>query len=378
MNEEKNVLKIKGYDKFRCIADRCKFTCCSGWDINVDIDTYDKWKEKDNLNYLLDNIRFKKEDGKKNYLIKKETKEDCPFLDSKGLCKVVKDHGDEYLSLTCQSFPRIENDFDMVKELSLSCSCPEVVNIISESNEKISIEVKDDLIYVEEIGSLKIRETLVYILQREKGSLEEKLLTSFEMLNYILSTEDMDYEELIEYLDNKKKEVSLNRYIEKYKNENKAIKEFNNIFLDMIENYKEVEVMSNTLNYLYNKSREIIVKPFMINDVEKYYLNFYKDFKNYNNLIKNCIVAKVFSDCVSEDIYELVISFEMIILEYLLIRHGGFLKYLKGNLNNEDIKDYIVVFSRIIGNNKEALLDYLFDRFDEEIIAVDYLKSLIF
>jgi lysine-N-methylase len=28
MNERENILKIKGYEKFKCIADKCKFTCC--------------------------------------------------------------------------------------------------------------------------------------------------------------------------------------------------------------------------------------------------------------------------------------------------------------------------------------------------------------
>lgn len=27
----KEILKIKGYDKFKCTADKCSLTCCSGW-----------------------------------------------------------------------------------------------------------------------------------------------------------------------------------------------------------------------------------------------------------------------------------------------------------------------------------------------------------
>lgn len=49
MNKIENILKIKEYDKFKCTADKCKFTCCTGWDINVDTETYNKWRENDAL-----------------------------------------------------------------------------------------------------------------------------------------------------------------------------------------------------------------------------------------------------------------------------------------------------------------------------------------
>ncbi|MGN0027829.1 MAG: flagellin lysine-N-methylase, partial [Clostridium sp.] len=182
MKKIDNIIKIKGYDKFKCIADKCKFTCCKGWDINVDTNTYNKWKEKDELNYLLDNVKFIKSNREKSYLIKKETKGACPLLNEEGLCNIVINHGEEYLSSTCKNFPRIENAFEDVKELTLSCSCPEVVNIISNMKEKIYIEFNEGLSYIEDLGCLKIRETLVNILQIEDISIENKLIICYNML----------------------------------------------------------------------------------------------------------------------------------------------------------------------------------------------------
>ena len=40
--------RMIGYNNFKCIADKCKFTCCSGWDINIDINTYEKWNKEKN------------------------------------------------------------------------------------------------------------------------------------------------------------------------------------------------------------------------------------------------------------------------------------------------------------------------------------------
>ena len=90
--------------------------------------------------------------------------------------------------------------------------------------------------------------------------------------------------------------------------------------------------------------------------------------------MENCIVLKVFSSCVRDDLEEMIISFEIIIFEYLFIRHAIFLRYcinIKNYINIWDIKDYIVVFSRIIGNNSEVVIDFLLDIFESEILEID-------
>lgn len=380
MKKIENILKIKGYDKFKCTADKCKFTCCRGWDVNVDTKTYNKWREKDNFNYLLDNVRFIKSHGENTYLIKKETKGDCPFLSNEGLCNIVIDHGDEYLSLTCRSFPRIENDFEDVKELTLSCSCPEVVNIISDMKEKNCIEFNESLSYIEDLGCLKIRECLVNILQKEDISIENKLIFSYDMLINILDSDDLTYEDLIDLLDNYKSTNYIKKELNNYKDyENKDtrqyLKEINSLFIDIIENYRNVPIFEEALKDIYKFTKETNIEK-----IVKDWKGFKDLFKEYDNLIENCIVSKVLSNCVSDDLEEMIISFEMIILEYLLIRHAVFLRYcsnVKKENNIQDVKDYIVIFSRIIGNNSEAVIEFLLDTFESEILEFDYISSLI-
>ena len=104
--------------------------------------------------------------------------------------------------------------------------------------------------------------------------------------------------------------------------------------------------------------------------------NSYKEsFNKYNDLIENCIVSKVLSNCVSNDIEDMIISYQMIVLDYLLVRYALFLKYCMNEekLNIEDIKDYIVAFSRIIGNNTEAVKEFLEDGFGDVILEIGYL-----
>ncbi|MDU5111176.1 MAG: flagellin lysine-N-methylase [Clostridium sp.] len=380
MNKIENILKIKVYDKFKCTADKCKFTCCTGWDINVDNKTYNKWREKDNLNYLLDNVRFIKIHGENTYLLQKETKGECPFLSNEGLCNIVIDHGDEYLSLTCKSFPRIENDFEDVREVTLSCSCPEVVNIISDMKEKNYIDSNDSLSYIEDLGCLKIRESLVNILQKEDISIENKLIFSYDMLLNMLDSDDLNYDSLIEFLDNYKSKNYIKEELNKYKDyENidtrQYLKEIDSLFIDMIENYRNVPIFEEALKEIYKFAEEINIEKLF-----KAWGGFWDLFKEYDNLIENCIVSKVLSNCVSDDLEEMIISFEMIILEYLLIRHAVFLRYyinIKKEISIQDVKDYIVIFSRIIGNNSEAVIEFLLDMYESEILEFDYICSLI-
>lgn len=376
MNKDINILKITNYDKFKCIADKCKFTCCEGWDINVDNNTYDKWKrDKKDSEYLLNNVKIKKCNEKTEYFINKEIYEACAFLDGQGLCNIVKSHGEEYLSLTCHTFPRLENVFENKKELSLSCACPEVVEILNNLKGKVEM-ISEKSIYEEEnLLELRIRETLIDIIYEERLSLEERLIISFEMLlnileNEIYTNEENLLEELEKYSDREYIEEVINVYSEIELNKTDSIEEINYLFLDIIQNYKEVSSFKCILEQISNFAENVEVKS-----LQNKWSTYKEKFKEYDKLIEKCIISKILSNCVSDDIEEMVLAFQMIILEYLLIRYALFLKYCinEEEINIEEVKDYIVAFSRIIGNNTEAVLDFLSDGFEDTILEIGYL-----
>ena len=62
------------------------------------------------------------------------------------------------------------------------------------------------------------------------------------------------------------------------------------------------------------------------------------------------------------------------------MRYTVFLKYYTNNKNEisiEDIKEYIVVFSRVISNNSEAVLEFLEDGFGKAILDIGYIKLIM-
>lgn len=367
-----NIFKILNYDKFKCIADKCEFTCCKGWEINIDNSTYNKWKNE-NLDYLLEKVEVK--DKKEVYFINKENHDDCPFLDKQGLCNIVKNHGEEYLSLTCHTFPRIENVFDDRRELSLSCSCKEVVEIISNLNKKINLSLENYIRINDDLSELRIREALIYIMQQENISLEYKLIICFEMLLSILENESFNKkEDLLEEIEKYRDRNYIQNIILTYKNIEldiyDSIEEVNNLFLDIIENYKEIPMFNDILSDISSFAEE-----FEIEDIEIKWNSYKEEFNRYNDLIENIIVSKIISNCVNDDIEEMIVSFELIILDYLLVRHATFLKYYidEEKLYIKDIKNYIVAFSRIIQNNSDAVKEFLKDGFDDVILELGYL-----
>jgi lysine-N-methylase len=73
---------------------------------------------------------------------------DCPFLDGEKLCAIQSKLGEEYLSVTCTTYPRIANTVNSSIEKSLTMSCPEAARLallnsnlmaFDESEEDISI-----------------------------------------------------------------------------------------------------------------------------------------------------------------------------------------------------------------------------------------------
>lgn len=363
--------RMIGYDSFKCIADKCKFTCCSGWDINIDSNTYEKWnKEKNKCKDILNKLKFIDNDY---IIINKKTNDTCPFLDNRGLCNIVKSNGDEYLSLTCQRFPRIENTFEGIKELTLSCSCPEVVDIIGKIEEEIILvncNNDDTDIPIE----IKIRDTIIKIIKEKNLNIESKLIVSYRMLLNILDNEELTEEVVLNEIGN------YNNIIlqETLQNDNKAFRTINNLFLDIIENYKNVPVLKNSLNDISQISMKIYRGEIKISELMALWNPFINYFNKYNKLIEKYIVTKILGNCLNEDIEEIAINLELIILEYLLVRYSVFLKVFLEDEENllQNIKDYIVVFSRIIGNNLDAVVEFIEEQYGDILFTVEYLKKI--
>lgn len=75
------------YKRFYCIGDKCSDTCCGGWRIWVDENTYQVYMglEEPYRSEICNNI---KQNQNGQYEIIKDKAGRCPFLNEKNLCNI--------------------------------------------------------------------------------------------------------------------------------------------------------------------------------------------------------------------------------------------------------------------------------------------------
>ena len=125
-------LKPHFYDKFVCTAGDCPDTCCAGWQIMIDDASLEKYKNVQGEfgKRLHNSINWEEECFCQN-------ERRCAFLNDENLCDLYKALGPDALCDTCRLYPRHTEEFEGLRELSLSLSCPEAAKIILSCKEPV-------------------------------------------------------------------------------------------------------------------------------------------------------------------------------------------------------------------------------------------------
>lgn len=126
------------YKKFRCIADKCQDSCCIGWEIDIDEDTYSYYRHVEGAFGERLRAHMVTEEACSSFVL--EENGWCPFLNEKKLCDICIALGEEALSEVCTEFPRFTMEYENVREKILSVSCEEVGRLIFSSRKKIAWE----------------------------------------------------------------------------------------------------------------------------------------------------------------------------------------------------------------------------------------------
>lgn len=157
------------YKEFSCVADKCEDTCCAGWQIVIDEKSQKKYKKvRGNFrNRLLHSVDWK--EG----VFKQSEDKRCAFLNENNLCDMYTALGSKSLCKTCRLYPRHIEEFEGVREISLSLSCPEVAKILLAKKESVKFvsfekegeeEYEDfDLLLYSKLADA--REVMIRILQ---------------------------------------------------------------------------------------------------------------------------------------------------------------------------------------------------------------------
>lgn len=193
------TIKPDFYEEFKCIADKCTDSCCIGWEIVVDRETSEKYKNiKGDFGEKIRANLVKDEDNE--ICFKLDENERCPFLNKDKLCDIIINCGENALCGICREHPRFYNEFSESLECGLGLCCEEVCRLLLETDEPLE--------YVTEVVSERENSIDFYIDDEEYIELYNLRSKMFEILN-----SDMNFDEKIIALKDMTEEIINERFM---------------------------------------------------------------------------------------------------------------------------------------------------------------------
>ena len=169
----------KFYKNFLCKADKCKHSCCKGWEIDIDEETAGKYLAM--TGELGAEIRQNIGKNEDSYFFKLTEEERCPFLQKNGLCKIILNIGEENICEICTMHPRFFTMLDDVELCGVGLSCEKTCELLLGDE-------KDLVFYIEDTEEeLSFSEVLAVIGLNLPNEMQEfSLAVNAENINKVL------------------------------------------------------------------------------------------------------------------------------------------------------------------------------------------------
>jgi lysine-N-methylase len=122
------------FDRFRCIGAACEDTCCVGWGVYVDRETWEKYQNLSGLRVADKALTSLVEinparTSSADYAKFRMDGASCPAL-QEGWCSIQRTLGEPFLPDLCSTYPRVVTVMGGVVEKSLHLSCPEAARLV--------------------------------------------------------------------------------------------------------------------------------------------------------------------------------------------------------------------------------------------------------
>ena len=128
----------KYYKDFSCKADKCRHSCCVGWEIDIDEKTLENYASLPGEDGERIRKSISKDDGTPHFILTRGGA--CPHLDENGLCRIITKYGDSMISDICREHPRFYNLTKSGAEVGIGASCEEAARLILSSDGYADIE----------------------------------------------------------------------------------------------------------------------------------------------------------------------------------------------------------------------------------------------
>lgn len=287
------------YKKFSCTADKCKDTCCAGWGIVIDDRSLKKYRRVKGTF----GRRLRQEiDWKEKSFCQREGR--CAFLDQRNLCDIYTELGEQAFCDTCRRYPRHIEEFENLREISLSLSCPEAAEIILGCQEKVRFITKErsgkeetyedfDFFLFDKL--MDARAFILEVLQDRKYPIEHRIGAvlgfAHDLQRRIRSQEIFQVDELIEKYQSQGSMEWLGRKLESY---GKGTREKVLLMDEMMEALNRLEVLNPQFPELVQESGRILYERGNI-WYQSNFQHFRESVLNYGIVMEQLMVYFIFT-----------------------------------------------------------------------------------
>ena len=359
-------IRVPEYFKdFKCIASECEDTCCAGWGIVIDDESYHKYQKVEGAF----GDRLKSEivhDAGENIFVLKGN--DCPFLNESKLCDIYNELGEEGLCYTCRQYPRYLEEFGSLREMGISLSCPEAARIILRDSKKATFELSENneevstyndinaRLYIE---LMQCRKIVFDILQDRSIKLNYRaaIILSFvkEIQDKIDENEMADIKDIREKYSNESFIKELLSNLNQYKN-NKDDK-YNNMheYFNVFKNLKHINPndplgLDDAIRYFWQSEDDKEIYLSKNDSFNKYYEESMYKFEH----ILVYFIFRYFMKAVFD--YDVSAKVKTAIVSYLMIKELSVVRFTEeGDFTEEDIVDIAHTYSKDIEHLEENI-----------------------
>ena len=353
------------FKEFKCIASECEDTCCAGWGIVIDDETYNKYQNvKGDFG---DRLRSEiVHDAGENIFVLKGN--NCPFLNENKLCDIYNEVGEDALCYTCKQYPRYLEEFGSLREIGISLSCPEAARIILRDSKKAIFELSENdeeisgyndinaRLYIE---LMQCRKVVFDILQDRNIELNTRAAI---VLSFIKEVQDkIDENEIgnIKAVRDKYIEKSIvNRFIDelsKYKGKEDTKYENMKEYFNVFKNLKHIHPndplgLDDAIRYFWQSEEDKEIYLVKHKSFNKYYEESMYKFEH----ILVYFIFRYFMKAVFD--YDVSAKVKTAIVSYLMIKELCIVRFTEeGDLTDADIVDIAHMYSKDIEHLEENI-----------------------
>lgn len=168
------------YSEFSCVGGSCKDSCCIGWELDIDDESYEYYKSVSGS--FGERLRNSMDENEDNTFVLSENGR-CPFLNNKNLCDIYINLGEASLCNVCTQYPRSHEIIGDYKQSDAGLSCLEVARLHFELARPVRyVTGKDKLPPEEKLTRQEAKKLDCILYMRDK--LIELVQTDYELYRW--------------------------------------------------------------------------------------------------------------------------------------------------------------------------------------------------